>query len=103
MKNTTKKKKFDKDDLVRAIAAKGDFTLGDSSHIVDTLVEILEECVENRVNFSVRELFSIVYAELPEREANRVVRGSKETGERIMLPAVTRMTFRPSKNIKSFL
>ena len=98
-----KNKKYNKDDLVREIAQKGDFNLSDSKLFVDILIEIFEESVAERRNFNVKGLLSFVYANLPEREANKVVSGSHKTGERYTLPPTTRLTIRPAKNIKAFL
>lgn len=49
--------------LVRMIAKRAGFTIGDSQVLLDTLIEILEEAVLHKWNFRVGGLGIIKYAE----------------------------------------
>ena len=58
-----KKKLINKDRLVRMIAERGQFTLGDSRIFLDVLIRILEDTVLNKWNFRVNGFGIIKIAE----------------------------------------
>ena len=55
------KETLTKTQLIREIAERGDFTLGDSRIFVNLLTEILEEAVLKKREVSIDSLFSFVY------------------------------------------
>ena len=86
--------KIDKDVLVRLLAEKAGFNLGDSRDLLDSLIEILEDVVEEKREFSVRGFGKMVYGLI---EAHKGT--DPRSGDEVWYEDSYRIHLKLSKNI----
>jgi len=86
--------KIDKDELVRMLAKKAGFNLGDTRDLLDGLIDILEEVVEEKREFNIRGFGKIVYSRIKARTTPH-----PRTGIPTNFPEAYRIRFSFSKNI----
>ena len=97
MNNTTIPDISGKKDLIQRLADKCGIYQEDSRMIVDAFIEIWEETVENRKEFKVGGLGSILYSHVPARTTSNFGDGE------VKLPATTKVLFKLSPKIASLL
>lgn len=85
--------KINKDALIRTIAERTQFNLGDTREFLDTLIEVFEEALVNGEEIDIYGFGKLIVQELPERK------GSGLFGRKVLPPA-RRVFFRLSRNLR---
>lgn len=88
---------LDKDSLIRRISDKGSFTISDSYVFLDSLIEVIKECLENGEEINVRGFLKIYVQNLPPRKGSSLVSDGKE------LPPAKRVIAKLSKDIRELV
>lgn len=87
---------LDKDQLIRRIAEKGNFTLGDTRVFLESFIAVIEDCLWSGIGISVNGLGRLYVQDLPERKSSKLL------GEKI-LPPTKRVIFRLSENLRKIV
>jgi len=87
---------MNRDELIREMARRASFTIGDVEVILETLIDVMEDCIFKGEEIKVRR-FGILYLQnIPERAGwNRI------TKSRTTYPPTKRIIFKLAENIRN--
>lgn len=97
-----------KKDFVKAVAARANFTAKDTAEILDAIIEVFNECVDNKEELSIAGWFSLTFSKIKPRRY-LINPGEKKTNPEAYVPKfrfddeVYRATLRISKRARSRL
>jgi len=92
------KKSYGKVELIREIANRAGFTIGDVKIIIDTLIDLFEEVALLKGSMRIDNMISMFVKELPTREGY-----NPKTKQREKFPPTSRIYVRVSENIRDKL
>lgn len=90
------KTEINKDEFIKIISERADFTQLDVRDIFDTMIAFLEECAHNGTPLSIRGFGRITYNSIAGYKGTHPT-----TGEEIEVPASVRVGFRLAENIRN--
>ena len=86
---------MNRDELIKEIAERANFTQKDITLVLDTLVEIMTECVAKGDVLKVRGFGKLYSSPVPERRGHNA-----HTGETVLFPPSQKILFKLAENIK---
>ncbi len=92
-----------KDDLVRQIAQRNNYNQADCKKVVDTMIDILRDCITERKEFSVRGLGRLKYTTIYEHEGSKPTRGIKGVTEKIWIPETESVRFLLASDLRNLV
>lgn len=92
-----------KDEFVRQIAHRNNYNQGDCKKVVDTIIDILRDCIEERKEFSVRGLGQLRYVVTKEHEGNKPTPGVKGKVEKIIIPEKESVKFLLASDLRNLM
>lgn len=92
-----------KDEFIKQIAHRNNYNQGDCKKVVDTMIEILHDCIVNREEFSVRGFGQLQYSVTEGHEGNKPTRGQKGVTEKIWIPETKKVKFVLSTDLRNLM
>ncbi len=89
-----------KDSLIREISSRSGFTLSDTKIIIDTFIDIFEECMLYRISMNIYGLFSLSHTLVGEHMGNRPYKGRKGYKEPTLIKESTRSNLKIGLNMR---
>jgi nucleoid DNA-binding protein len=93
-------KNLDKDGFIRLLSEKTGYTLGDTKHFIDVLIDVFGECIVNEIQVDIRGFGKLYQQTIPEREGFKPIKGKKGEGEKMHYPETKRIIFKLAKNLR---
>jgi len=91
---------LDKDGFIRKLADVSGYTLGDTRHFVNSLIDVFSDCVLNEQELIIRGLGRLYVQTIDAHEGFKPVRGKPDEGVRVQYPSAKRVIFKLAKNIR---
>jgi nucleoid DNA-binding protein len=92
-----------KDDLINKIREKCGYTFIDTQAMLDALIEVFQECINNREGIHVRGFGELKYVITKEHEGNKPTKGIKGKTEKILIPETESVRFKLAHDLRNIV
>ncbi len=93
-------KNLDKGEFIKKLADTTGYTIGDTRHFVNSLIEVFSDCVLNDIQLDIRGFGRLYIQTLKEHVGSKPTRGVKGVTEKVLYPESKRVIFKLAKNIR---
>lgn len=95
--------KYNKEFLIREIASRANFTIGDTKIIFNTFEDVVKEMIKDGDELDIVGLFSISVGEIQEHEGVNAYKSRiQKTTVRQFIPTSKRINIKPSRALYSY-
>jgi len=92
-----------KDEFIKALSDKSGYTKEGCNDILNSMIELFEDIIKERVELSIRGFGQIQYKTTAKHEGNKPTKGVKGSTERIIIPETESVSFKLASNLKNIV